>query len=321
VSRANALEIFQTLAVDNVYVGSRIGTTVVPTRDGLVQIVALPWPNRSTLLSREQYRDLSVDEVDRTIEHLLRDLVATQADALDPSLPAILTAHIAMDGSRVKTGTENWLTVGRFASLPPSVLDPERFDYGALGHHHIQQEVSSRPPMYYSGSLQRMDFGEERDEKGFMVVTLDPSLPAGRRVTEARFQTVHARRFVTVEVTVKGEDATREVVNAIVRADVLDAIVRVQISLTPAQNAALRDNDVRDALGPAHYVAAVTKHVQEERRRRVFGDDIPEQMEPLTALRRYFDATNRPADYREQLLEHARVIVEGPSPADADDQN
>jgi exonuclease SbcD len=313
LSRANALEIFQTLAVENVYVGSKVGTTIVPTRAGPVQIVAVPWPSRSTLLTRELYRDLSVDEVDREIERMLGELIAAQAEQLDRSLPAILTAHIAMQGAKVKSGSEEAMTVGRFAALPPSVLDPERFDYGALGHHHIQQEVFSRPPMYYAGSMQRVDFGEENDEKGFMVVTLDPARSAGDRVTNVEFRPVHARRFVTVDVTVHGEDPTDEVVRAIARANVRNAIVRVRIALTPQQNAALRDNDLRDALGPAHFVAAVTKNLQEERRRRVLGDDMPERLEPMEALRRYFDAAGKPLDYRDALLSHARVIIEGGS--------
>lgn len=311
ISRANALEIFQTLAVENVHVGARVGTTLLQTRSGPLQVVAVPWPNRSLLLQREEFKSLSVDEVDKKIEELLTDLIRQQAEALDTSIPAVLTAHIAMQGSKVKTGSEDWMTVGRFPALLPSTLDPERFDYVALGHHHIQQQVGYRPPMFYAGSLQRVDFGEEHDEKGFMAVTLDPSRPAGERVTETEFRRVRARRFVTVEVTVKGEHATAEVVEAIRRADVRDAIVRVLITLTAQQNAALEDNELRQALAPAHCVAAVTKNLAHERRRRVFDEDVPERMEPLDALRRYFASQDRPPDYRETLLEHAKAIVEG----------
>jgi exonuclease SbcD len=311
ISRANALEIFQTLGVENVYIGARVGTTVLQTRSGPLQVVAVPWPNRSLLLQRDEFKGLTVDEVDRQIEELLTELIRQQAEALDTSQPAVLTAHIAMQGSKVKTGSEDWMTVGRFPALLPSTLDPERFDYVALGHHHIQQQVGYRPPMFYAGSLQRVDFGEEHDEKGFMFVTLDPTRPAGERVTETEFRSVRARRFVTVEVTVKGESATAEVVEAIRRADVRDAIVRVLITLTPQQNAALEDNELRQALAPAHFVSAVTKNLAQERRRRVFDEDVPERMEPLDALRRYFEAAERPPDYREILLEHAKVIVEG----------
>ncbi|HLZ71011.1 MAG TPA: exonuclease subunit SbcD [Dehalococcoidia bacterium] len=310
-ARANALEIFRTLQVENVYLGSRIGTTRVQTRGGPVQIVGVPWPSRSTLLTKEEHRALSIDEVDRKIEEILGDTIRDEAEALDPSIPAILTAHIAMHGSKVKTGSEDWMTVGRFPALQPSVLDADRFDYVALGHHHIQQQVGSRPPMYYAGSMQRVDFGEEHDDKGFMVATLDPALPAGQRVTEVEFRRVRARRFVTVEVTVRGEDATGDVIAAIRRADVRDAIVRVLITLTPPQNAALRDNDVREALAGAHVVATISKSLVQERRRRAFDEASPERMAPLDALGRYFDSRETPADYREQLLSHARVIVEG----------
>ncbi len=310
ISRASALEIFQTLAVEHVYVGSRVGTTVVPTGSGPLQIVSVPWPNRSTLLSREDYRSLSVDEVDRKIEELLAQLIEAQAESLDPAIPAILTAHIAMHGSKVKTGSEDWMTVGRFPALMPSTLDPDRFDYVALGHHHIQQQVSQRPPMYYAGSMQRVDFGEEKDDKGFMVVTLDPAEPAGQRVTDVQFRKVHARRFVTVDVTVKGEDSTAEVLDAIHRANVRDAIVRVRIALTAQQNAALRENDLRDALAPAHVVAAITKTLAHERRRRAFDESSPERMAPLDALRRYYELSDKAPDYQEQLLAHARAIVE-----------
>ena len=315
ISRASALEIFQTLAVERVWVGSRIGTTVVPTRSGPVQIVAVPWPNRSTLLTKDEHRNLSIDEVDKKIEELLHELIASEADALDSSVPAILTAHIAMHGSKVKTGSEQFMTVGRFPELMPSTLDPERFDYVALGHHHVQQLVSKRPPMYYAGSLQRVDFGEEHDEKGFMVVTLDPSLPAGQRATAIEFHKVNARRFVTVDVTVHGDDPTTEVVDAIRKAGVRDAITRVQIALTPQQNAALRDNELRDALAPAHFVAAITKNVTQERRRRVLGEDTPEGLPPLEALRRYFDASDKPPDYRETLMAHAKVLIDGETDA------
>ncbi|MHB8578079.1 MAG: exonuclease subunit SbcD [Dehalococcoidia bacterium] len=311
VSRANALEIFHTLAVEDVYVGATIDTTVVRTRGGPVQIVSVPWPNRSTLLSKDDYRSLNVDEVDRKIEELLAEFIQQQAEALDPAMPAILTAHIAMHGSKVKTGSEDWMTVGRFPALMPSTLDPERFDYVALGHHHIQQQVGSRPPIYYAGSMQRVDFGEEKDDKGFMVVDLDPSLEPGARVTNVEFRRVQARRFVTVELTIKSEDPTAEVVEAIRRAGIRDAIVRVLITLTAQQNAALRDSDLRDALASAHFVASVNKMIQQERRRRAFDGDLPERMAPIDALRRYFETTGRPPDYREQLLAHARAIIGG----------
>src|SRR5207253_705693 len=106
-----------------------------------------------------------------------------------------------------------------FPALPPSVLDAERFDYGALGHHHIQQEVLTRPPMYYAGSMQRVDFGEEHDEKGFMVIQLDPGRPAGERVTDVEFRRVQARRFVATGKPPEYRDQLLAHARAIVEGD------------------------------------------------------------------------------------------------------
>ena len=65
VSRATAVEIFPTLGVPNVYVGSSLQTYLIPTKSGPLQLMAVPWPRRSGILSREETRGLSVEEVRR----------------------------------------------------------------------------------------------------------------------------------------------------------------------------------------------------------------------------------------------------------------
>lgn len=317
--RANALDIFSTLEVPYVYVGARIETATIATRTGPVQIVSVPWPNRSRLLLREDVRGLPVDQIERKIEEVLSREIAAQAEALDPALPALLTAHIAMHGSKVKNGSEQPMTIGSFPQLLPSTLDPARFDYVALGHHHIQQQVGTRPPMYYAGSMQRIDFGEEHDPKGFMAITLDPSPPAGERASDVRFVEVHARRFVTVEAIVRGDDPTAEVIAAIEKQPIRDAIVRVLIALTPQQNALLRDQDVQEALRPAHNVAAVMKTIAGEQRRRAFDGSESATMRPADALRRWLDLTDRPPDYRDELFARGTALIEAEDGAPSGD--
>lgn len=306
--RATALDIFATLDVPLVTVGARLGTTLLTTRAGPLQIVGVPWPNRSTLMTKDEVRLLPVDQIDREIERKLAVLIARETEALDPALPAVLVAHIAMQGAKLKAGSEVPMTVGHFPALLPSTLDPDKFDYVALGHHHIQQHVGSRPPIYYAGSMQRVDFGEERDPKGFMAITLDPALPAGERVTDVTFHEVTARRFVTIAATIHGDDPTDEVLRAIGRANVRDAIVRVQLQLTAQQNAVLREADVFEALRPAYFVAALSRTIQQERRRRLV-DASEAGLRPEQALKLWLEDTDRPADYRETLLAHGRRLI------------
>jgi exonuclease SbcD len=313
LTRANALEIFSTLAVDKVYVGSKMGIAVMQTPSGPLQVVGVPWPSVSQLLRRDEYKNLPLDQVDREIEKSIAGGISAYADQLDPALPAILTAHIAMSDSIVKTASEKWMTVGRFPQINRSDLRPDAFDYVALGHHHCFQLLQQRPPMVYAGSLQRVDFGEERDDKGFVLVDLDPAAPRGDRVRpeDVRFRQVRARRFVTIEAKPRHEDPTPEVLDAIAKHDVSDAIVRVLLTLTPQQNSHLDERAVRAALSTAHVIASVGRTVDRGARSRLGQELLPEALSPLDAVRLYLDSRREPPDRRDDLLRYARAVIEG----------
>lgn len=322
LTRANALEIFATLSVDKVHVGARLGTTVMQTASGPLQVVGVPWPLLSQLVRRDEFKNLPLDQLERTIERAVAAAVSDEADRLDPSLPAVLVAHIAMSDSVVKTASEKWMTIGRFPQLNRSDLRPDAFDYIALGHHHRYQVLQERPPMLYAGSMQRVDFGEEVDPKGFVLVELDPARPPGERVPmeSVHFHEVRARRFVTVELTPRADDPTAEVLDAIARKDVRDAIVRVLLTLTAEQNRLLDERAVRAALAGAHVVASVSRTVERGARSRAGAELLPESLTPLDAVRRYLDQRNTPPDRRDTLLRYAASVIDGAAPDPAAEQ-
>ncbi len=334
VSRATTLEIFHTLlgqsenreqrtrnkqprtknqGLGSVYVAARPGTFVVTTRGGPVQVVALPWLTPGRFLAREEYKSLPVDALVQTLEEHMTGFIRESAEALDPNLPAILAGHVAMSGSLVRMGSEEGMTVGRYPELMKSSLRPELFDYVALGHHHVAQILDHATPIVYPGSLQRVDFGEEKEEKGFYSVTLDPARPRGQRVVgEPEFHPVWARRFVTVEVRPRQEDPTAEVVAAIERAQAEDAIVRVIIRVSRQQQALLRLAEVRQAFREAHFVAYIKSELVEEARSGRLPPEVRvEALGPLEALGLYFEDRKMAAERREVLLRYARSLVEG----------
>ena len=161
--------------------------------------------------------------------------------------------------------------VGRDYVLQKSDLALPQLEYVALGHVHRHQVLSERPHVVYSGSLQRVDFGEEKDRKGFCVVDLDPGLPRGSRMTGFSFEPVDAREFVTISVEVpRGDlDPTATVLRALSSRDLSGAVVRVQISLPAELDPHLRESDIRHALDDAHFVASISREIEEERRTRL----------------------------------------------------
>ena len=306
-SRATALDIFPTLSVPNVTIGDRLDTYIVHTAAGPLQVVALPWIRRSAFLAREETRSLTIDEINRQLQERVTNLLAWQAQSLDPSLPAILTAHVSLNTAR--TSSEQSMLLGRDPVLMQSALARPELDYVALGHIHKRQTLSQNPHVVYSGSLERIDFGEENDDKGFCVIDLDTTAPRGQRLVDFRFQPVNARRFLTIEVAVDAdEDPTQEALKAIARRHVADAIVRVRITMPQEVEAQLRENEVRDALASAHFVAPIVRDVTRERRTRLGGASV-EGLSPKEALRLYLETTKATAERAQVLLSYAERLI------------
>ena len=309
-SRATAVDIFPTLEVANIYVGNNLETYNVATPAGPLQVLAVPWPRRSAILSREDTRGLSIDQVRQALEERLTDGIEIKARELDPDVPAILTGHVTVNGATV--GTERSMMLGRDHVLLVSALDRPQVEYVALGHIHKHQILRPDPPMVvYSGSLQRVDFSEEGDDKGFCVVDLDPTAPQGRRMTNFEFHKLDARKFVTVDVSVEPQDTdpTATVVRAIARHDIADSVVRVRISLAAESNVHLSETEIRAALEPAHFIASISREVADARRTRISPSE-GEDLQPMQALGLYLDSKNIEGERREKIMSKAAELIE-----------
>ncbi|MCE2466279.1 MAG: exonuclease SbcCD subunit D [Dehalococcoidia bacterium] len=308
VGRATSVEIFGTLQVPGLHVGSDLRTYTIPTKAGPVQIVALPWPNRSKLLAREETRGLNISEITQEIERRITDHIQVAVDELDPAVPAVLSAHVTINGA--VSSSEKSMMVGRDHTLFPSALHKPQLDYIALGHIHKHQVLGDAPMMVYSGSLQPVDFSEEGDVKGFCVVDLDPSAPQGRRLASYEFVPVKTRPFLTIDVKVTSEDLdpTRKVVQEIMRRNIAGAIVRVRITVPAEMDVHLRDGEIREVLKGAHHLASLTKEVQGERRTRISAD-AAEGLTPLDALQMFLNDRGTDEARQQRLLSTAEGLL------------
>jgi exonuclease SbcD len=316
IGRATTPEIFDTLAIINVYVSSRPGIYPIPTSGGTIQIVSLPWLRRSSLLSKENTRGLNFEQINQRLQQALTDTIATLIPKLDPTLPAILAAHVWVTGAQV--GSERSMTIGQEQTVLLSNIAHPAFDYVALGHIHKHQVLRESPPVVYAGSLERTDFSEEEDAKGFYLVEIGPG-EAGRRRVSVEFHPVEGRRFLTIDVTIPPQDIdpTSTVLQAIAAHEVKDAIVRLNISLPADIEAQLRDNDVRNALKEAHYFT-IARDIQRETRLRL-GRYTAEEITPIEALKTYMETKKPPVspervkllmEYGERLIHEQRLKPE-----------
>jgi len=301
--RASSIGIFGTLGVENVIVATTDALHRITTRRGLpVQVATIPYPSRSRLMAHAEYKNLSLSELDAALQRIVGENIRALIAQLDPEIPAILAAHLSV--AEAKQGSEQHVMIGRDVIILKSVVADPAFDYVALGHIHKHQDLNAghQPPVVYPGSIERIDFGEERERKGFVVADI--------AVGEAtyRFIPVHARPFVTIRVEAAGDDPTAQVLDEISRHDVAGAVVRIIIETSEEKAQFIVEREIRRALADAHYISAIRKDVERRYRQRL-GGQSPESLTPPEALRRYLEAKDTPPERINKLLEYAQDIL------------
>ena len=196
------------------------------------------------------------------------------------------------------------MTIGQEHALMLSNVAHPAFDYIALGHIHRHQVLKENPPVVYAGSLERLDFGEADDDKGFYLVEMGDREGAGRRAVSFDFHPVVGRRFMTIGVDIEpgDSDPTATVLESIAEGgdEVKDAVVRLSISLPAEAEGQLRDNDIRSALGEAHYFT-IARDIKRESRVRL-GGVAAEEISPLDALKSYLESKKGLSPERAKLL-------------------
>jgi exonuclease SbcD len=260
---------------------------------------------RQRLLAYDEHRNKTISELDAAVQQVVAENIRALAEQVDPELPAVLLGHFSV--SEARYGSERTVMLGHDVIVLKSTLADPVWDYVALGHIHKHQELNggAHPPIVYSGSLERIDFGEEKEPKGFVLADVQ------RGQVEWRFQPVQARPFVTIRVDVREQVDPAAVVQAAIdgcAAQWAGAVVRLIVEARPEQTGLLRDSDLRRALNGAYYVAGISKEIERTWRQRL-GAESAEGLSPAELLARYLESKGTPPDRIRVLLQYAGKIL------------
>lgn len=309
IGRANSVEIFQALDVSGVTIADRPKVSCIETAAGPLQLIAMPWVTRHSLLTREELRLVSFAEIEAMLRQRIDGFIDYAVANLDPEIPAVLTLHGTIDGAQV--GVERSLTLGQDLVLPRSIVARRELDYVALGHVHRHQVLGEHPPVVYPGSIERIDFGERDEAKGCVLVEVV------KGATRWQFHKLAARPFLCIEVDVRqSSDPAARITAAIAHHTLADAVVRVEVQATREQAILLREDAMRQQLEEqgAFFIAAVNIEVEREHRRRLpeAEQELLQGLSPRRALELYLQAKQAPPEHIAPLLAAAdELLAEG----------
>lgn len=306
---SHAMSVFQSLEMPRVAVIDRPIRTVVDTANGAFQLIGIPYVTRHQLVTIGEYASLPAASVDRQLIESVDAILKGYYEELDPSLPAVVTAHMTVDAA--VAGIEQELLVGYTLSFPADIFVHDRIDYVALGHVHRHQVIrASSPAIVYAGSLERVDFGEQDEDKGFVHVYLE------RKNTSFQFHSTGPRPFVTVEADVTRQaNPTESLRAAIAKKTTPGCVLRIRYKVSQEQLKSIDEDALREAAGDVLSVRIQPEVVPAANRARLPQLNETAVSAPLVALDTYLSEVA--PDRKERLLARARELM---SQLDAQEQ-
>jgi exonuclease SbcD len=211
-----------------------------------------------------------------------------------------------MSVDRALAGIEEELLVGYTLTFPTDMFVDERVDYVALGHIHKYQVIRKKEPaIVYAGSLERVDFGEEKEDKGFVHVRL------ARKSTTFEFKSISPRPFITVDVDVADSavfsDPTDAIVDRLSKFALKGCVLRVRYRIGHDRVNEVNEAEILRAARDCLTVRVQPEVVPAESRGRL--PDLTESSvtSPMKALSTYLDEVA--PDRKERLMARAQEVM------------
>ncbi len=305
IGRAHALQEFKTLQVPFVKV---LDAPTLLKPDELwslpIQVIAMPWVARSGLMANLEMSAENPSEIYLNIESRISDLIDGWLEECDSSLPIVLTAHASIEGA--KFGGERLVMLGNDLVLSGSLVKNQKFNYVAMGHIHKPQDVNegNQPPVIYPGSIERVDFGEAKEDRYFVIANVEK----GRDTEVEWIQLTGVRKFIDRRAVLRSsENVTETLKDALpTPKEMSEAIIRLSVEY-PREWDALIDESALRKYAEGAFELHLVKRPQIESRVRIPEGQVVSSLSPLDLLEQYL--TSAKVSNADELKKMAQDII------------
>ncbi len=300
--RAHAIQEFDTLQVPFIRVLQKPEfLTPHDLWDVPVQVIAMPWITRSGFMASVESSAVDTKELFSNIESRISELVEGWIEEADKKLPLILTAHASVEGATF--GMERMVMLGSDLVLPTSLVKDPRLDYVAMGHIHKPQDVNegNHPPVIYPGSIERIDFGEAKDDKFYIIAEVE------RGSAKVEWKKIEGTRpFIEGKAVVTSNENVTEFLKSKLPKDMSNAIVKLTVEYPREWDALIDESALRKFAADA-FEFHLVKRPKVEARVRIPEGQVVSSMSPLDLLGQYFDSAK--VGDKDELHKLAQEII------------
>ena len=288
VGRAHALQEFKTLQVPFVKVLDQPSFLKPEDLWELpMQVIAMPWVTRSGLMANLEMSGTETEQIYSNIEERIASLVDGWIEEANENLPIIFTAHASIEGA--KFGGERLVMLGNDLVLSGSLVKNQRFNYVAMGHIHKPQDVNEghQPPVIYPGSSERVDFGEAKEDRFFVIAEIE----SGKETQVEWVQLTGARKFIDRRTVLRSNENVTEALKDALPSlkEMSEAIVRLSVEYPREWDTLIDETALRKYTEDA-FEFHLVKRPQSEARVRIPEGQVVSSLSPLDLLAQYFDA-------------------------------
>lgn len=303
--KAHTLDLFTDLPLNGFHVIAKPTKLDLQTKNGPISIVGIPWPTRNTIALSSKHAYKSASQITEYISKAVATIIKDFAQKLDKDVPAVLAGHLTVS-SGIFSGSEKRAIYGTDPILLPSQLALPEFDYVGLGHLHRYQNLNPNgyPAIVYSGSIDRIDFGERKEEKGFCIVSIEK-----KGMAQHEFVPIATRPFLQIELFLNSqENQTDQIINELKKYPIKDAIIKIIYHLPDDKKDSVNLSVIEKHCSICWYVVGIIplrKHVSRERRANMKVD-----MDFGALLSVYFDNKPELKEKKDLLIEQIMQLQE-----------
>lgn len=199
------------------------------------------------------------------------------------NIRTIVVGHLTVLGAQLN----DWLLEKNENAINIKIFDDKNIIAVVLGHLHKYQILGNNPLVYYTGSLQRIDFTEEFQEKGFVVLDVEDDN------VSYEFVEVQSQKFFTINEDLRNVSDEMEYLMSLIehnKDNIKNSIFRLSLHLNKDNN--INDDIIIKKIKECNVTSIASIQKNTDRNETIRNAEMTELLTEEKALEMYFESNS-----------------------------